>query len=47
MYDLVFAYEQGDPSRPRFAAGLGLFLAGKLFFDYRGSIFWHHDSRHG
>jgi uncharacterized protein with NAD-binding domain and iron-sulfur cluster len=41
MYDLVFAYEQGDPSRPRFAAGLGLFLAGKLFFDYRGSIFWH------
>lgn len=40
MYDLVFAYEQGDPDRPRFAAGLGLFLAGKLFFDYRGSIFW-------
>jgi uncharacterized protein with NAD-binding domain and iron-sulfur cluster len=40
MYDLVFAYEDGDPARPRFAAGLGLFLAGKLFFEYRGSIFW-------
>jgi uncharacterized protein with NAD-binding domain and iron-sulfur cluster len=40
MYDLVFAYEQGDPDRPRFAAGLGLFLASKLFFEYRGSIFW-------
>jgi uncharacterized protein with NAD-binding domain and iron-sulfur cluster len=40
MYDLVFAYEDGDPERPRFAAGLGLFLASKLFFEYRGSIFW-------
>ena len=40
MYDLVFAYEGGDPRRPRFAAGLGLFLASKLFFESRGSIFW-------
>jgi uncharacterized protein with NAD-binding domain and iron-sulfur cluster len=40
MYDLVFAYEGGDPGRPRFAAGLGLFLASKLFFEYQGSIFW-------
>jgi uncharacterized protein with NAD-binding domain and iron-sulfur cluster len=40
MYDLVFAYEDGDPARPGFAAGLGLFLAGKLFFEYKGSIFW-------
>jgi uncharacterized protein with NAD-binding domain and iron-sulfur cluster len=40
MYDLVFAYEDGDPGRPRFAAGLGLFLSGKLFFDYKGAIFW-------
>ena len=40
MYDLVFAYEGGDPERPRFAAGLGLFLASKLFFEYQGSIFW-------
>jgi uncharacterized protein with NAD-binding domain and iron-sulfur cluster len=40
MYDLVFAYEDGDAGRPRFAAGLGLFLAGRLFFEYKGSIFW-------
>ncbi len=40
MYDLTFANHHGDPTRPRFAAGTGLFLSGKLFFDYRGSIFW-------
>jgi uncharacterized protein with NAD-binding domain and iron-sulfur cluster len=40
MYDLVFAYERGDPRRPAFSAGLGLFLASKLFFDYKRSIFW-------
>jgi uncharacterized protein with NAD-binding domain and iron-sulfur cluster len=47
MYDLVFAYEDGDPARPRFAAGLGLFLAGKLFFEYRGSIFWRMEAGSG
>lgn len=41
MYDLVFAYADGDRERPQFCAGLGLFLAGKFFFDYRGSLFWH------
>jgi uncharacterized protein with NAD-binding domain and iron-sulfur cluster len=40
MYDLVFAYEEGDRDRPRFSAGLGLFLATKMFFDYKGAIFW-------
>jgi uncharacterized protein with NAD-binding domain and iron-sulfur cluster len=40
LYDLVFAYEDGDPDRPAFAAGLGLFLATKLFFEYRGAVFW-------
>jgi uncharacterized protein with NAD-binding domain and iron-sulfur cluster len=40
MYDLTFANHHGDSNRPRFAAGTGLFLSGKLFFDYRGSIFW-------
>jgi uncharacterized protein with NAD-binding domain and iron-sulfur cluster len=39
LYDLVFAYEHGGRDRPRFAAGLGLFLASRLFFEYRGSIF--------
>lgn len=40
MYDLTFAYEAGDRSRPRFAAGLGLQLAGRMLFDFKGSIFW-------
>jgi uncharacterized protein with NAD-binding domain and iron-sulfur cluster len=40
VYDLVFGFQDGDPERPRFAAGLGLFLSGKLFFEYKGSIFW-------
>jgi uncharacterized protein with NAD-binding domain and iron-sulfur cluster len=40
MYDLTFAYEGGDRSRPRFAAGLGLQLAGRMLFDFKGSIFW-------
>ena len=40
MYDLTFAYEDGDRARPRFAAGLGLQLAGRMLFDFKGSIFW-------
>ncbi len=40
VYDLVFGYEDGDDDRPRFAAGTGLLLSGKMFFDYRGAIFW-------
>ncbi len=40
MYDLAFAYEDGDPSRPAFSAGLGLQLAGRMLFDFKGSIFW-------
>ena len=40
MYDLTFAYEGGDRTRPRFAAGLGLQLAFRMLFDFKGSIFW-------
>ena len=40
MYDLVFAYRAGDRSRPAFAAGTGLQLAGRFFFDHKGSLFW-------
>ncbi len=40
MYDLTFAYEGGDRTRPRFAAGLGLQLASRMLFDFKGSIFW-------
>jgi uncharacterized protein with NAD-binding domain and iron-sulfur cluster len=47
MYDLAFAYEEGDPERPAMSAGLGLFLAGKLFFDYTGSILWRMEAGMG
>jgi uncharacterized protein with NAD-binding domain and iron-sulfur cluster len=40
MYDLTFAYQGGDRARPRFAAGLGLQLAFRMLFDFKGSIFW-------
>lgn len=40
MYDLTFAYEQGDPSRPRFSAGLGLQLATRMLLGYSGGPFW-------
>jgi uncharacterized protein with NAD-binding domain and iron-sulfur cluster len=40
VYDLAFAYEEGDDASPRFAAGTGVLLSAKLFFDYRGAIFW-------
>ena len=40
VYDLVFGYRNGDPDQPQFAAGTAVLLGSKLFFDYRGSIFW-------
>ena len=40
MYDLTFAYQGGDRATPRFAAGLGLQLAFRMLFDFKGSIFW-------
>jgi uncharacterized protein with NAD-binding domain and iron-sulfur cluster len=39
-YDLVFAYRDGDRTRAAFSAGLGVFLAVRMFLDYKGAIFW-------
>ncbi|HEX6687447.1 MAG TPA: FAD-dependent oxidoreductase [Solirubrobacterales bacterium] len=39
-YDLSFAYEEGDASRPRFPAGLALHLTMRMFLDYKGAMFW-------
>lgn len=39
-YDLTFAYEDGDPRRPRLAAGLALRGTLRMYFTYRGSLFW-------
>jgi len=40
MYSLTFAYEGGDVSRPRFAAGVFLRVCVRMFFTYRGALFW-------
>ena len=40
MYDLTFAYENADPSRPKFSAGLGLQLATRMLFGFSGGLFW-------
>jgi uncharacterized protein with NAD-binding domain and iron-sulfur cluster len=40
LYDLVFGYEDGDPDRPAFGAGLAVFLTGLVLFEYKGAIFW-------
>lgn len=39
-YDLSFAYEGGDPGRPRFPAGLALHLTMRMFLGYKGAMFW-------
>lgn len=40
LYDLVFAYEGGDASRPRISAGVALRCMVRSFFTYRGAFFW-------
>ncbi|HEV8548277.1 MAG TPA: FAD-dependent oxidoreductase [Polyangiaceae bacterium] len=40
LYDLAFAYEEGDPARPAIAAGSALRGAFRAFFGYRGAFFW-------
>lgn len=40
MYNLAFAYQDGDPDRPRIAAGNCLMYADKMFLSYGGALFW-------
>ena len=40
LYDLALAYEGGDPERPGLAAGQALRGSLRMFFTYRGSLFW-------
>lgn len=40
LYDLAFSYEDGQPDRPRMAAGQGLRGGFSMFFSYRGALFW-------
>lgn len=39
-YDLLFAFEKGDVTKPRMAAGQALRGAFRMFFTYRGALFW-------
>lgn len=40
IYDLAFAYEDGDFKRPRLAAGQAVRRTLRMFLTYRGSLFW-------
>jgi hypothetical protein len=40
LYSLALAYDDGDFQRPCVAAGQGLRGALRMFFPYRGDIFW-------
>ena len=40
LYDLAFCYRDGDRKQPALAAGQALRGALRMFFSYRGSIFW-------
>jgi uncharacterized protein with NAD-binding domain and iron-sulfur cluster len=40
IYELVFAYDKGDTKKPNLGAGTGLRGAMRMFFTYKGSIFW-------
>ncbi len=40
IYDFGFSYEDGDPAKPRIAAGQALRSMLRAFFTYRGAFFW-------
>jgi uncharacterized protein with NAD-binding domain and iron-sulfur cluster len=40
LYDLFFAFEQGDIERPNLAAGVALRALVRMVFTYKGAIFW-------
>ena len=40
LYDMAFAYEDGDVKRPAMAAGTAVQDALRLFFTYRGAFAW-------
>ena len=40
IYDFAFAYRDGDRGKPEIAAGVALRGALRMFFTYRGALFW-------
>jgi uncharacterized protein with NAD-binding domain and iron-sulfur cluster len=47
VYDLAFAYEDGDPTRPACGAGTALRGLLRAFFTYHGSLMWRMNSGMG
>ncbi|MEI9949995.1 MAG: NAD(P)-binding protein [Pseudomonadota bacterium] len=47
LYDLAFAYRDGDPGQPAIAAGSAVRGAFRAFFSYRGAFFWRMNSGMG
>ncbi|MDM0105035.1 NAD(P)-binding protein [Variovorax sp. J22R24] len=47
IYDLVFAYRDGDHRKPSLSAAQALRGAARMFFTYRGSMFWRLQSGMG
>ena len=41
IYDIACASEDGDFKQPSMAAGLALRCAFRMYFTYRGSLFWN------
>ena len=46
-YDYFFAYENGDPEKPRMSAAMGVHHLLRLIADYKGSLFWKMQSGMG
>lgn len=40
LYDLAFAYRDGDKNQPSFAAGTALRCIVRIYFTYKGAMFW-------
>jgi uncharacterized protein with NAD-binding domain and iron-sulfur cluster len=40
IYDGVFGFERGDPERRNLAAGIALRGALRMFFSYKGAVYW-------
>jgi uncharacterized protein with NAD-binding domain and iron-sulfur cluster len=40
LYDLAMAYEDGDPARPRLSAAAAVRGSLRMFFTYRGALYW-------
>lgn len=40
VYDLLFAYENGDLQKPSLAAGTALYGIMRMCFTYKGALFW-------